>query len=292
MSDQHTVWVGAALLAAGSLLAACSSSAPPSKDVVVTVNDRPLTQTDVQLFERSPRGHEGRMAATPGPETLDTLIVQELAAQQAIALELDANPGFQESVRLLEAQVAAFRRKQLSELYFQHASDQAAAVTDIEAQDYFKLHAGELRTEYHLLQILRRDAAQIEDMQQQLASGKPFGEVARSQFPQLPDNVKKPWDLGFLRWEQIPEEWREPLAKLAPGETSSILRGANNRFWLIQLVEKRENPGLDFAQAQAQIVARLKADRMHEASINAEHKLREQARIVYREDASSGSQKQ
>jgi hypothetical protein len=38
-----------------------------------------------------------------------------------------------------------------------------------------------------------------------------------------PVQGRKPWDLGFVKWDQIPVDFFEPIHRLKPGEVSDVL---------------------------------------------------------------------
>lgn len=70
-------------------------------------------------------------------------------------LGLDANPRYQEKLRRIEAQINAFKRKELSELFWREIAARAS-VSEAEAKEYFAENAARIRTELHVWQILLR----------------------------------------------------------------------------------------------------------------------------------------
>ncbi len=274
-----------AIVLACAFMLSCNqdpSPAVPTGDVVATVNGVPITQTDILLNSKNiPRGHQAAGGpASPG-DTLEDIIQQELAYQRALELGLDADPDYQEELRRMEAQVTAIKRKRLSEVFFQREMTQKAAVSDAEAHQYFTDNAERLRTEVNVWQILRRDEGAIEKIRADLAQGMSFEEVVNRQFPDLPDLDRKPWDLGYLRWNQVPEAWQKVVYGLQIGETSDIIRGPNNRFWIIKLIDRRENPDITFEQIQPTITGLLKIEKTRRLREDTLRDLHDKARIVY-----------
>lgn len=270
----------------GSMLAACSRggqaaqsrAADAPRDLVVTVNGIPITEADLRAESRG--GHQGDGAARVAA-SVDTVIRDELAAQRAAELGLDADPKYRAELRQLEAQVAAFRRGKLSDAYYAKELAKKATVTDAEARKYFDDNAVRIRTEIHVWQILLRDEVEIEQAARDLAAGTPFEEVAGRRFAKLADTSARPWDLGYLRWNQLPEVWRDVVYGLDQGQTSGVLRGANGRFWIVRVVAKRENQAITYESQQTTIVELLKAAKVESLREQADRDLRARAQVIY-----------
>lgn len=249
--------------------------------VVATVNGAPITELDLAFASRGTTGGHQQGPTVDRAKVLDALILQELAYQQATKLGLDAEPKYQKELHALEAQINAFKRKKLSEILLQRELRQKAKVSDAEARQYFNDNAVRLRTELNVWQILRRDESGINKIQAELAQGLPFDEVAGKLFPNLPASDRKPWDMGYLQWHQIPEVWRTVVDNLQIGDTSDIIRGPKNRFWIIKLIDRRENPEITFEQAKPKITDILKNEKFQRLREETIQELRNQARIVY-----------
>ena len=128
--------------------------------------------------------------------------------------------------------------------------------------------------------MLRRDRAQAEALLAQLEAGTPFEEVAAGQFPEA-HRASRPWDLGFLRWAQLPEPWREVIPDLSAGQSSGIIAGPGGRFWIIHLVAERQDPTVDFESARPALENALRARAVDEARARIGRELRERATIEY-----------
>jgi len=93
--------------------------------------------------------------------------------------------------------------------------------------------------------------------------------------------MKAPWDLGYLRWSQIPPFWQESIDRLKPGQVSDIIKGPNERFWVIKLIDRSEDPDITFATEKENIVETLrrrKADELSEAMLD---RMRTRSKIVF-----------
>ncbi len=260
--------------------AAGSRAQPPesTEDVLATVNGTPIGEADVRFALRS-GGHDKEVPPEHRENILKVIIRRELIRQRAVALGLDANPRYQEKLRRMEARINAFKRKELSELFWREIAGRAV-ISEAEAKTYFAENAARIRTELHVWQILRRKEGLIEQALNDLEQGTSFEEVARRQFPKLPKTAGEPWDLGYLRWKQVPEAWRNVVYDLKKGEVSGVIRGPNNRFWLVKLIDKRENPDITFESIQPMITEVLKNAKIEELRDKTDRELRAQASIV------------
>ena len=263
---------------------------PPdsAKDVLATVNGAPIGEEDVRFAMRS-RGHDKEIPPEHRKNVLEVIIRRELIYQRAIELGLDANPRYREKLRRMEAQINAFKRKELSELFWREIAS-AATISEAEAKKYFAENATRIRTELHVWQILQRKEGLIEQALNDLEQGTSFEEVARRRFPKLPKTGRAPWDLGYLRWNQVPEPWRSVVYDLKNGEVSGVIRGPNNRFWIIKLMDKRENPDITFESVKASIMEVLKNAKIEELREKTDRDLRAKASIVYSKGPVGASQ--
>lgn len=274
------------LFALGAACVACnqgSAGQPVGKSsgaVVVSVNGQPITEAEVQLALK-PGAHGSEPSPVDRRKAVVTgLIHDELARQKALELGLEPEGPAADEVARLETLLNAARRKALADAYFNKQILKKAEPTEAEARQYFEANAAMICTEFGLQQIFLRDEAGITLAQQELAKGTPFEEVARRQFPNLPEGVGLPWELGSLSWKQLPEPWRPVLQTLQPGQSSGVLRGPGGRFWLIKLLDRRTKPGVTFEEVKPLIVEDLKRSHLEQLTQQAEQELRKSARII------------
>jgi peptidyl-prolyl cis-trans isomerase C len=261
------------------------ASAPAGK-VVARVNGVAITQDEVRLETGGVGGHPG---AAPVDEktALEKVVDEELEAQHAAKQGLAPSPEANAQLARLEAQLATLRRRALASAYERAQASTTGDVSDAEARKYFEDNAQRIRTEVHVEQLLLRDQGQIEQAHRELEAGTPFEAVAQRAFPGLPADVAKPWDLGWLRWFQIPQPWREVLPKLANGQSSGVIAGPRSRYWIVHVVERRENPQITFESAKPEIVETLRAERAQALHAQKQQELRSGAKISYEQQTPS-----
>lgn len=272
-------------LVAAAALASCertSSQPTPAlpKDTLAAVNGQPITEYELQLRLRaSPGAKPGeRPAAETRQAALDAIVLQELQAQRALELGLDAEPSFREQMWQVEAQLREVRRRELAKLYRTKEVFEKSVVTVEDARRYFDENTARVQMEVRVLQIFVRGRPAADQAAAALAKGAPFEEVAAAQFSQLPPN-EKPWALPVLAWDQVPPQWWADLDRLQVGGVSGILAAPGDRYWIIKLVEKRQQPALTFEAAMPRIQALLKSDKFEERRDQLEKELRGKAKI-------------
>ncbi len=256
---------------------ATPEATPSPVGALAMVNDVPITQDQLP----PPVAAHAGTAAERARQALEAAIDEELAAQQARALGLEANPDFQAELRAKKAAVEAFERKGLADLYYLQATRDAGNVGDDEASAWFDANATHIRTQLHVWQILVRDETTIRALGAEIDAGTPFEQVAAHRFEGVPTGDTTPWDTGWLRWNQVPEPWREVVYDLEPGMTSHILMGPNKRYWLIKLIERKEDPTITFETEKDSIIAVLREQSSERAHKKADKELRANARITY-----------
>ena len=62
-----------------------------------------------------------------------------------------------------------------------------------------------------------------------------------------------------------------------------VIRGPNNRFWIIKLIDKRENPSITFESIKPSIMEVLESAKIEALREQDDRELRAEANIVYTE---------
>ena len=249
---------------------------------VAVVNGVPITEADVEIAMRRVQHSDSK-----SPETrkavIENIVREELVRQAAVKNGYDNLPERREHSLKIFAAFMAAQRADMADAFFSKQLAVKAKVSDEVIRKYFEAHGEELRAEFHLYQImLKKDEAAIQAMKQELDSGTPFEEVAAKRFPDLPKSANRPWDLGYLRWSQLPAEWRGVVGKLQPGEVSDIIRGAGQRFWIVKLIAKRTNDKITPEGEKAIIEEILQREKLEELRTRSMDELRKSATITYR----------
>jgi peptidyl-prolyl cis-trans isomerase C len=248
--------------------------------VLATVNGVPITEYDVKLSLK--RGSHGEKVAPEAPENaLQTLVRNELVYQQSLELGLEKNPEYRRKLDEVEAQLRNYKKQEMLPIYVEYIKNKAV-VTDQEAKEYFEKNSKRMQTKFHLWQIYYKgDEARITEDYKDLKSGKSFEKVASRRFPALPKGMNAPWDLGYMYWSQIPTPWQGVIDRLEPGQTSEIIKGPNERFWVIKLVDKKVDPNITFATEKEKIGAFLRKQKTDELSETMLSQMRSKSKIIF-----------
>lgn len=250
-----------------------SSAAPRVEgEVVATVNGVSITRDELP---QSPHG-----ATQPlDNEALSRVIDDEVLAQYAASTGVDRDPAYRAELARAEASFRAWRRAQLVTLVDRSQSNEQQ-ITEAEARSWYESHQARARSEVRVAQVLVRDEASANAIMRELRSGTPFDDIARRSAPPSNDPADHPWELGPLRWQQLPDPWRGPLDALQIGQTTDVIRGPNHRFWILKLIERHENPALTFEATRDTIMQVLREERATAARARLRETLRRAARVT------------
>jgi hypothetical protein len=241
----------------------CSRQPAPVHPVVATVDGVTIDEKDVELRLRvDNHGPERRTA-------VDAIVREQLLAARARAVGLDQDPGYLETVSGYKAQLAALERHERAELYFKKEIAAKVTVSPDEARAYFEANKERLATDLHVFQIFVRGEKELQAAQAQLAGGAPFESVGR--------------DLGWMKSVQVPETWRSVIYTMKPGETSGVLKGPKDRYWIIKLVDRRANPDVKFEDVEAQLTDAVKSEKIEALRAQTDRDLRARAKVEYME---------
>ena len=78
----------------------------------------------------------------------------------------------------------------------------------------------------------------------------------------------------------MPESWQDVVTDLPKGKLSGVILGPNNLFWIIKLIDKRENPSITFESIKPSILEVLKSAKIEALREQADRELRAEANIV------------
>ncbi len=257
-----------------------SAALPDGVTPLASVDGVPITKLDLEQRIRQ-SGHGAKTARADDPAVLETVIDDELIYERGVELGLGSDSAYRRKVAEMEAQLATFKRREMASLVFSHEAKENSGVTDADARAFFDKNAERIRTALHVEQLMYKgDRSAATKALAEIRGGAAFEDVATKRFPTLPAD-RHPWDLGFLRWEQIPEPWEDVVYKLEPGQVSDLIEGDGERYWIVKLVEKRQDPAVSFEAAKARVVAVLQRTNAAARREKLIKDLRSHAKIVY-----------
>lgn len=256
------------------------------EDVLVRVNQEPITRDDLELAIRKAVGPE--YASTLGDEErrkfLESLVTGKLMAQAALR-ELTA-----EQKARLERQVQSYRDQVLAQTYLaEHAP--AAALTEAEVREYYNKYperfGGGYVVEYEFLNTtdLLTDRNRAELLRKLSAA------TSRDDWQEYANQLKSEgfavgYRQGTTAERLLDPRLRAKLAELNPGQVSQPML-INGRAYVLQALEKRERPPKPYAEVRPVIENALRAERAGNAVRSVGDELRKNAEIRYFMDSDS-----
>ncbi len=250
--------------------------------VVATVNGTDIYERDVRYWmERNTRGRVREPTPEQRRNMLEAIISQELILQRATELGLDQDRQYQERLMAKQAELDSLRRTSIRDLYYSHQAMQVPSPTDDEVRRFYEANAALIGSTYHIQHILERSEADIEAVRQRLETGASFEEVAEEPFASLPGSAARPWDRRDLAWQQVPELWRASVATLEVGGVTDVISGPNERYWIVRMVSREEDPSVTFEGVREDLRTMLQRDASEQLRANLDETLREGAQIDY-----------
>jgi EpsD family peptidyl-prolyl cis-trans isomerase len=246
------------LTAAALVLVACDKAAHilAAPAVAAKVNGTGITfaQVDQEMGRRPILG----VSDHPWPTTaaaLDELIDQELILQKAREAQMDRDP------EVMQATQSA-RRAVLANAWLRSAVGVVPVPTDQEIDDYLHHHP-ELASERRLfnwrLASLQLSAAQIADIQQQVAHNMNFDEILGYLDA---NNLRYVKNQRTAASDQLSPESLKQLSAINPGDTALFTNGGH--FELVQLTSEYAAP-IDEGPVRTLVETTLSEERSKDA---------------------------
>lgn len=263
------------LTAAVLSLTACNEK--PGPKVLAKVNGTPLTVEDVNF---APKPVHGEKPVEYGPKGVEDVIDQELLYQKGIRLGMDQDPSYRRKLVSLNSMPQGAKRLEMARRVFNTEIASKTEVQREEAKAYYEKNAGQIATELHLLMVSFASKGEAEEAQKKLSAGADFATLARPVMKGKPGQEREPWDLGFVKWQQIPVDFLDQIYGLKPGQVSGLLGNQRTGFQIVKLLERRQLPEPGFDQSSAMVMNRLRDVKLLKEYRQYLEALRKEANIV------------
>jgi peptidyl-prolyl cis-trans isomerase C len=240
-----------------------SVSGKSKESLVAMVNGAAITEDDIYLKLQG--GHAGSITPEMRERAIKDLINQELLYQQGVKLGLDKDAKYQNAVRIMEKRLQEFKRAEMARRVASTRIAATVTVTDEDVNRYIDANADRLKSEFHLGMLRFASESEAKEALSRIKGGASFDSMARATSRQAPGRGQATWDLGYLKWNQIPSEWREAAERLEKGAVSEVLFGKGTGFCIIKLIDRKKNPKSDLASMRAGITMRLRDEKVAEA---------------------------
>jgi peptidyl-prolyl cis-trans isomerase C len=264
------------LVLATALLTLTGCNEKPGAKVLAKVNGVPITVDDVNFRQQEGHGKKPEY----GPKTVDDIINQELMFQQGVRLGLDQDPSYRRKLDTLNSAEPGAKRLEMARRVFSTEVASKVEVGHQEAKQYFEKNAEQIATDLHLLMVKFTSRGDADQALKKLRSGADFASVARPVMTGAQGGGRQPWDLGFVKWQQVPVEFLDQIYGLKPGQVSEVLGTQRTGYQIVRMVEKRQGPIPEYGAVMALVMNRLRDLKL----LNQYHQylatLRKEAKIV------------
>lgn len=236
------------LLAPLVLLAACNKAATPTPaapaEKVATVNGKPLTQSEFELYVGNmsrQSGHE--VSPEQKTELLDQYISMQLAADEAEKSGVDKDQKVRDQLALARVQVLvdAGLQKYL----------EAHPVQDSELRPEYDRQVAALPREYHARHILVDDQALAESITKELKGGADFAKLAAKRSKD--SSGKSGGDLGWFTLDSMVKPFADAVRTMSPGELSTEPVHSQFGWHVIKLEESRATNAPPFDEVKDRV---------------------------------------
>lgn len=240
------------------LLAGCQSgggagslrSAPAyaPKDIIATVNGRPIPRSALEM------PHQGEKP--PEAKIVDDLISRELMRQYAEKQNLAADPKFAEKLDNLQ-------RITLSQLAAEDYA-QKIQISDEELRKEYQQRLAAMKVvEYKARHILVESEADAGNLIAKLKKGADFADLARKNSKDSGSKTNG-GELGWFAPQQMVPEFAAAVEALKNGETTEAPVKTQFGWHVIQREDAREKQPPQFEQVKDQFRAMLQTRKVHQ----------------------------
>jgi parvulin-like peptidyl-prolyl isomerase len=255
-----------------------SASADPDDPLLATVNGTPITKTDVDFWLLG--GHGQKVTPELRQQALEQRIEIELMYQRGLELGLDKDKKYRAMIQGQAIKLEAAKRKEMARRVANLEIAAKLEITDQDTRAYFDQHKDTLTSEFHLAALTFPGPQAAEAALKDLQAGKPFESLAPKTSAAAPKGSKPGWDLGFLKYNQMPAEWTEAVSGLQPGQLSGIVHGQRTGIRILKLIERRPDPNATFDSLKGVIMNRLRDKLAQQKSQEYIQQLKAKATIV------------
>jgi peptidyl-prolyl cis-trans isomerase C len=216
-------------------LAACNKAPPgeaekPAADRVATVNGKPLSRAEFDLYVDTVSRQSGReISAEERGQLLDQYIGMKLAEEMAEKEGATKDPKVAD-------QLAQARTNVLVDAHLQNYL-KAHPVTDEEMKKEYDGQVAQLPKEYHARHILVDDKAAADAITKQLKEGADFAKLAKQKSKD--PSGKSGGDLGWFSPGSMVKPFADAVVALEPGQTTDQPVQSQFGWHVIKLEESR-----------------------------------------------------
>lgn len=184
---------------------------------IATIDDKPITQADIDIADSEIGSDMGTLAPLQKKMSLlEFLIDNQLFAEAAEKEKLDQGPEF-------EARLLYLKRRALREIYFEKVLK--ASVTEADARKLYDEQVKKLKPEEEVSarHILVQTEKEAQDIKKRIDAGEDFAKLA-TELSKDPGSADDGGNLGYFGHGQMVPEFEQVVFKLKKGEVSAPVK--------------------------------------------------------------------
>lgn len=237
-----------------ALLLVLPAQAQDATTTVATVNGNAITLAEVLALYENFQGQAGEMEP---PAILD-LIVDQLAQQEALAQQAEADPSARDA-----AAIALQRRAYMAASALERVAEPEPQEEELKA--LYAEHFGEAEpaTEYHAAHILVETEEGAEAAAKALADGGDFAKVAAERSTDA--TAANGGDLGWFSLDMMVQPFADAVAALEPGAVSAPFESPFG-WHVAKLIETRLQEPPSFGEVRDDLVTFARRQRVAAAA--------------------------
>jgi peptidyl-prolyl cis-trans isomerase C len=219
-----------AFLAPLLLLAACGKAAAPAAESVATVNGKPVSKSQFDLYLADVSRQAGReIPEAQKSALLDQFIGMQLAADAAEKAGIGKQPKVEDQIA--NARMNVMFDAGLNKYLEDHP------VADAELKPEYDAQIALMPREYHARHILVPDKATADAVTAQLKGGGDFAKLAKEKSKD--SSAESGGDLGWFTLDTMVKPFAEAVTKLQPGQMTDQPVQSQFGWHVIKLEETR-----------------------------------------------------
>lgn len=223
-----------AILSVGLVLfvSACAKKASDDDRVLIKVSNRFVTVGDFKSKIAKMPAYYQSVVEKNKKRYMDELILEMLLYEEAVRQGVDRGKDIQEIINEAKKKIVVAK-------LIKNEVDDKVSMSEDEMKKFYELNKDQFKAPemWRASHILVSDEAQARSIQNELAKGASFEELARSKSTDA--TASRGGDIGYFRLGQVVPDFENACAKLSIGQTSDIVH-TQFGYHIIKLTDKKQ----------------------------------------------------
>ena len=223
-----------AILSAGLVLfvSACAKKTSDDDRVLIKVSNRFVTVGEFKSKIAKMPAYYQSVVEKNKKRYMEELILEMLLYEEAVRQGVDRGKDIQEIINEAKKKIVVAK-------LIKNEVDDKVSMSEDEMKKFYELNKDQFKAPemWRASHILVSDEAQARSIQNELAKGANFEELARSKSTDA--TASRGGDIGYFRLGQVVPDFENACAKLSIGQTSDIVH-TQFGYHIIKLTDKKQ----------------------------------------------------